>query len=93
MGDGGIFLAMGSGVVALLFVWYLASYTIKQDPGNERMQQISNLVQAGARAFLKREYTYVFTFVVIIGILIASAVGAFGSIILWKRKIVKKIFY
>lgn len=69
----GILLAAISAVAALLFVVYLVSYTLKQDPGNERMQKISGLVQAGARAFLKREYTYVFTFVVIIGILIVIA--------------------
>jgi K(+)-stimulated pyrophosphate-energized sodium pump len=68
-----ILATLGSGVVALLFVWYLASYVMKQSPGNEKMQRISMMVQAGARAFLKREYTYVFTFVVIIFILITIA--------------------
>jgi K(+)-stimulated pyrophosphate-energized sodium pump len=75
MGDVGrvVFLALGSGILALLFVAYLASYTLKQSPGNEKMQKISSMVQAGARAFLKREYTYVFAFVIIIAILIAAA--------------------
>ena len=44
-------------VLALLFVAYLARDVVKQDHGNERMQEISHLVQLGARAFLKREYT------------------------------------
>jgi K(+)-stimulated pyrophosphate-energized sodium pump len=68
-----ILATLGSGIVALLFVWYLASYVMKQSPGNEKMQKISGMVQAGARAFLKREYTYVFMFVVIIFILITIA--------------------
>ncbi len=66
-------IALGSGVAALLFVWYLASYTLKQDPGNERMQRISAMIQEGAKAFLKREYTYVFTFVAIIFVMITLA--------------------
>jgi K(+)-stimulated pyrophosphate-energized sodium pump len=43
---------------------------MKQDPGNEKMQRISSMVQDGAKAFLKREYTYVFTFVAIIFVLL-----------------------
>jgi K(+)-stimulated pyrophosphate-energized sodium pump len=33
------------------------------------MQEISSLVQAGARAFLKREYTWVFSFVIVIAVI------------------------
>ncbi len=80
MGDAGIWVAFGSGIVALLFVVYLASYTMKQDPGNERMQKISSLVQAGAKAFLKREYTYVFTFVIIIAVLIALSPAIWSKV-------------
>ena len=69
----GVYWTLASSVLALLFVVYLASYTMKQDPGNERMQKISKLVQLGAKAFLKREYTYVSTFVIIIAVLIAAA--------------------
>jgi K(+)-stimulated pyrophosphate-energized sodium pump len=53
---------------------------MKQDPGNERMQKISGMVQAGARAFLKREYTYVATFVIIIGVLIWIAPVIWASV-------------
>ena len=73
MGDGSIYFALLSGAAALLFMWYLASYVMKQDPGNEKMQRISGMIQEGARAFLKREYSYVFTFVVVIGLLIVIA--------------------
>jgi K(+)-stimulated pyrophosphate-energized sodium pump len=75
-----VFVALGSGILALLFVIYLAAYTMKQNPGNEKMQKISKMVQAGARAFLKREYTYVFTFVVVIAVLIAIAPFVWGSV-------------
>ncbi len=66
----GVFLTLGSGVLALLFVGYLASSTMKADAGSEKMRKISSMVQAGAKAFLKREYAYVSTFVIIIAVLI-----------------------
>ncbi len=71
--DPAILLAGISALCALAFVVYLFSYVMKQDPGNESMQKISGLVQDGAKAFLKREYTYVFIFVIIIFILITIA--------------------
>ncbi|MBD3265942.1 sodium-translocating pyrophosphatase [bacterium] len=61
-------------IVALGFVIWLAKDVLARDPGNERMQEISSMVQEGARAFLKQEYTWVSIFVVVIFILI-SIVG------------------
>jgi K(+)-stimulated pyrophosphate-energized sodium pump len=42
---------VGLGVAAFLGTWVL-----KQDPGNEKMQEISQAIQEGAMAFLKREW-------------------------------------
>lgn len=66
-----IFIIIGAiaAIVALGFVWILAQGVIKQDPGNQQMQDISALVQEGARAFLKREYAWVFSFVLVIAVL------------------------
>ena len=58
-----------SSIVALVMVVLLAKEVLAKDPGNSQMQEISHLVQQGARAFLKREYTWVAIFVVIIAIL------------------------
>ncbi|MBI1390756.1 MAG: sodium-translocating pyrophosphatase [bacterium] len=56
-------------LAALVFVWLLANSVVRMDPGNQTMQDISTLVQQGARAFLKREYTWVFSFVFVIAVL------------------------
>ncbi|MBZ0255071.1 sodium-translocating pyrophosphatase [bacterium] len=66
-----VFITIGAiaSIVALGFVWILAQGVIKQDPGNQQMQDISALVQEGARAFLKREYAWVFSFVLVIAVL------------------------
>ncbi|MCA9429942.1 MAG: sodium-translocating pyrophosphatase [Candidatus Omnitrophica bacterium] len=63
-----------SSIAALVMVFWLRSWVKNAPPGNERMQELSGYVQQGARAFLKREYTYVGSFLVIVFLLI-SAVG------------------
>jgi K(+)-stimulated pyrophosphate-energized sodium pump len=44
----------------------------KADPGDDRMVQLMTAIQAGARAFLRREYTWVAGFVVVMTVLIAA---------------------
>ncbi len=68
-------VSLVAGVVSLLFVAYLVQYVLSRPQGTETMVRISQLVQTGAAAFLRREYTYVYTFVVIIAIAL-SALGA-----------------
>ncbi len=56
-------------VVALGMVVYLSKEVKDRDPGNQQMQDISKMVQEGARAFLKREYIWVFSFVIVIAVI------------------------
>jgi len=51
---------------------------MRQDPGTARMQAISKLVQDGAAAFLKAEYTYLAVFVVLVAIAIGLSSEAQG---------------
>ncbi len=60
-------------LIALGFVAYLSMDVIRKDPGNARMVEISKAVQEGAKAFLKREYSYIGIFVLVISVLIALA--------------------
>jgi K(+)-stimulated pyrophosphate-energized sodium pump len=60
-----------AGLCALAFVAYLARYVLSKPEGNETMARLSKSIQEGARAFLKREYTYVFAFVVVIFLLLS----------------------
>ena len=55
-------------LLSLAFVVYLARYVLSKPHGNATMERLSEMIQEGARAFLRREYTYVFSFVLIIGI-------------------------
>lgn len=60
-------------LLALGFVAFLSFDVLKKDPGNARMVEISRAVQQGAKAFLKREYMYIGSFVIVISALIALA--------------------
>jgi K(+)-stimulated pyrophosphate-energized sodium pump len=64
---------LASGLVGLVFVGILVREVLAKNPGNEVMQRISLAVQEGARAFLKREYSYVSVLVLVIAGLIALA--------------------
>lgn len=52
-------LAVLASGIALVFVAYLARYVLRQSEGTPHMVQISQLIQEGASAFLRREYSYV----------------------------------
>ena len=61
------------GLIALLFAIFLYNYVRKQQPGTEKMQEISNAIREGAMAFLKNEYKVLIVFVIIITILLLVA--------------------
>jgi K(+)-stimulated pyrophosphate-energized sodium pump len=52
------------GFLGILYALYLFYYVLKQPTGNERMQMIARLIQRGASAFLKREYSTLVFFIV-----------------------------
>ncbi len=62
----GLILAVVAGVVALAFAAFLAMRVLSADEGTDRMKEIGAAIQEGANAFLKREYTVLAGFVVIV---------------------------
>ena len=59
-----------SGLIALLFTYFRASWISRQDPGNERMQKIARSIAEGAMAFIKAEYQIIAIFVILVAILL-----------------------
>ena len=42
-------------VAALIYAWMLAREVLREDPGTERMQEISNAIRTGAIAYLNKQ--------------------------------------
>jgi len=53
------------GIVALLFAAFLRSRVLRSDPGSPEMKKVSDAIQEGAMAFLRREYVTLAVFVAI----------------------------
>ncbi len=70
MADWIAWLAPASAVLGVAVAVYLGSWVLKQDPGNEKMQEISKATQEGALAFLLREYRVLIVFAVVVAIII-----------------------
>jgi K(+)-stimulated pyrophosphate-energized sodium pump len=64
-------IAIGSAVFGLAFAGYLARWVLAQDQGPEVIRNVGRLIQQGAMAFLRREYTILAGFVVIVTALLA----------------------
>ncbi len=59
-----------SGVTAMIFALWKSNWISKQNPGNEKMQEIGLAVREGATAFIKREYTVLTIFVLVVAALL-----------------------
>ena len=66
-----IYLVPVMGLIGLLYTFIKFKWVAKQDPGNDRMKEISNYIAEGAMAFLKAEWKILGYFVVIVGVLLA----------------------
>ncbi len=61
-----LIVAIVAGGVALLFALITAIRVLRSDPGNHAMQEIGLAIQEGSAAFLRREYTVLIPFVVVV---------------------------
>ena len=59
-----------SGVVAILFGLMKSNWINKQNPGNEKMQEIGLAIREGATAFIVREYKVLAVFVAVVAVLL-----------------------
>ena len=74
-----LFVALGAGIIALIFALIKASWVGKQDTGEARMVEIAENIRVGAMTFLKREYTVLVLFVIIVALLLSVANMAKGQ--------------
>ena len=69
------YIALVSALAALVLAAFYYKDVSSAPAGNERMVSIMNQIQAGARAFLRQEYTWVAGFVVVMAVLIPVITG------------------
>jgi K(+)-stimulated pyrophosphate-energized sodium pump len=73
-------LAWPLGLVGLVVAVMLYAYVRKQPAGNEVMRGIAEQIETGAMAFLRREYSVLAVFVLIVGALLWLAIGQWTAL-------------
>lgn len=51
----GLIVVLFISIAALLYAWFLAREVLREDPGTQRMQDISNAIRTGAIAYLNKQ--------------------------------------
>ncbi len=68
-----------AGVIAILFIVFLARDVLKRSPGTPQMQEIGGMIFEGAWAFLKRQYSTIGWISIVTAIAVAVLVGVLGG--------------
>jgi K(+)-stimulated pyrophosphate-energized sodium pump len=71
--DTWIYLLPLAGLLALVFALWRAIWISRKEVGTDRMRAISEHIAEGAMAFLKREYSVIAIFVVVVAVMLGGA--------------------
>ncbi len=73
--DSVLWLAIAAGVIALVYGGAFASWIRKQSAGTARMQEIAAAIQAGAKAYLNRQYSTIAAVGAVLFVVLGLALG------------------
>ena len=68
-------IAAAAGAIGLVVALFTYFYVRRQSPGNDIMQDLARQIHDGSMAFLRREYTWLLPFLVVIAVLLGALVG------------------
>ncbi len=68
------------GVLGLVVAYLIYLWIRKQDAGTDRMKELAGMIHTGAMAFLRREYTYIAVFEIIVFVLLFWKISGFTAV-------------
>jgi len=75
-----VLIAIGCGLLAVLYGLFTSQQVLKSSAGNEKMQEIAAAVQEGAQAYLGRQYRTIAIVGVAVAILVFAFLGTISAI-------------
>ena len=67
--------ALWFGLLGVLVAFFIYRGVVRQSPGSSAMQFLADQIHVGAMAFLRREYTVLLPFLLVVAALLALALG------------------
>ena len=62
---------IGAGIAGMIMAFFMYRFVKGESPGSEVMQELGDAIHDGAMAFLKREYTYLIPFLIVVAVLLS----------------------
>jgi len=75
-----VYMAIGSGLLGLLYGVWASKSVLAASAGNERMQEIAGAIQEGARAYLNRQYTTIGIVGIVVAAILVFTLGIYVAI-------------